>query len=220
MKKGFTLAEIIITLGAIGILAAITLPTLITNYQKKSTAIRVKKAYTEVLQAIKLSEVDNDSIESWEYANSMSTENTKTFIEKYIAPYYKGLTLCSEGLERKCGYPISIAGANYLSMNGTLLSFRADSNSLWLIIDVNNASKPNKMGYDVFYFATNKKYELRPYGFINGLTRETIKNGYNYGGSSLSCKKDNKNNPVDDYRHGCTALLYLDNWEFRKDYPW
>lgn len=65
MKKGFTLAEVLITLGIIGIVAAITLPTLMTNYKKKATATRVKKAYAEVLQAIKLSEVDNDSMESW-----------------------------------------------------------------------------------------------------------------------------------------------------------
>lgn len=45
MKKGFTLSEVLITLGIIGIVAAITLPTLITNYQKKTTATRVKKAY-------------------------------------------------------------------------------------------------------------------------------------------------------------------------------
>lgn len=36
MKKAFTLAEVLITLGIIGVVAAITLPTLIANYQKKS----------------------------------------------------------------------------------------------------------------------------------------------------------------------------------------
>lgn len=35
MKKAFTLAEVLITLGIIGVVAAITLPTLIANYQKK-----------------------------------------------------------------------------------------------------------------------------------------------------------------------------------------
>ena len=37
MKKGFTLAEVLITLGIIGVVAALTLPSLITNYRKKQT---------------------------------------------------------------------------------------------------------------------------------------------------------------------------------------
>ncbi len=35
MKNGFTLAEVLITLGIIGIVAAMTMPALIANYQKK-----------------------------------------------------------------------------------------------------------------------------------------------------------------------------------------
>ena len=34
-QKGFTLAEVLITLGIIGIVAAMTIPNLIENYQKK-----------------------------------------------------------------------------------------------------------------------------------------------------------------------------------------
>ena len=36
LKKGFTLAEVLITLGIIGIVAAMTIPTLISNYQQRS----------------------------------------------------------------------------------------------------------------------------------------------------------------------------------------
>lgn len=224
MKNGFTLAEVLITLGIIGIVAAMTIPTLITNYQKKTTATRVKKAYSELLQAIKLSENDNDSMESWTVGNDVSIENTEKYIEKYIMPYYKGLTLCSEGLDDKCGNPMSEAGANYLTMNGTTLSFLYRPTGIYVIIDVNNKSNPNRIGYDAFYFKTNEKYELLPFGWYNGLTREDIKKGYKYSLDNnkytFSCKKDNKDDQNPDYRHACTALLYMDNWEFKKDYPW
>lgn len=42
-RLGFTLAEVLITLGIIGVVAALTLPALIQNYQKKATATSVKK---------------------------------------------------------------------------------------------------------------------------------------------------------------------------------
>ena len=41
MKKGFTLAEVLITLGIIGVVAALTLPSLITNYRKKQTVAQL-----------------------------------------------------------------------------------------------------------------------------------------------------------------------------------
>ena len=44
MKKiGFTLAEVLITLAIIGVVAVMTIPTLIANYQKKATATKVKR---------------------------------------------------------------------------------------------------------------------------------------------------------------------------------
>ncbi len=36
MKKGFTLAEVLITLGIIGVVAAMTIPTLVADYQKRT----------------------------------------------------------------------------------------------------------------------------------------------------------------------------------------
>ena len=51
MKKAFTLAEVLITLGIIGVVAAITLPTLIANYQKKVLETQYKVAVTTLSQA-------------------------------------------------------------------------------------------------------------------------------------------------------------------------
>ena len=52
--KGFTLAEVLITLGIIGIVASMTIPTLIENYQKTQYITGLKKAYAEVTEALKL----------------------------------------------------------------------------------------------------------------------------------------------------------------------
>lgn len=43
MKKAFTLAEVLITLGIVGVVAAITIPTLIAGYQKKEAVNALKK---------------------------------------------------------------------------------------------------------------------------------------------------------------------------------
>lgn len=86
MKKAFTLAEVLITLGIIGIVAAMTLPTLIGKYQKKQTVTQLKKAYTEISQLLKMSELDNGSMEYWDY-----TMSGQDFYNLYIKPYIKNV---------------------------------------------------------------------------------------------------------------------------------
>ena len=65
-KTGFTLAEVLITLGIIGVVAAMTIPILMTAYQKKQTVTRLKRAYSIVQQSIRLSEDENGEVESWD----------------------------------------------------------------------------------------------------------------------------------------------------------
>jgi len=51
---GFTLAEVLITLGIIGVVASLTIPSLMSNYQKVAEVAALKKAYAEVTEALKL----------------------------------------------------------------------------------------------------------------------------------------------------------------------
>ena len=67
MRKAFTLAEVLITLGVIGLVAAMTLPSLIGNYQKKEPVVRLKVAYSLLNQAIEQSQQINGDISSWNF---------------------------------------------------------------------------------------------------------------------------------------------------------
>ena len=57
-KAAFTLAEVLITLGIIGIIAAMTLPSLINKAEKMILKNQFKKAYSTLTQALLKSEVD------------------------------------------------------------------------------------------------------------------------------------------------------------------
>ena len=61
MKNGFTLAEVLITLGIIGIVAAMTMPTLIENYQKKVLETQYKSTVSVLSQGFK-NWAENDDI--------------------------------------------------------------------------------------------------------------------------------------------------------------
>lgn len=59
MKKGFTLAEVLITLGIIGVVSAMTMPSLIQSTQNKELEVRLKTTYNELNQISQRFYVDN-----------------------------------------------------------------------------------------------------------------------------------------------------------------
>jgi len=77
MRKfnAFTLAEVLITLAIIGVVAAMTIPTLITKYDEYVTVVKVKKFYSMFSQAYQLAIVEHGSIDNWGLTNSTQEED-------------------------------------------------------------------------------------------------------------------------------------------------
>lgn len=59
-KVGFTLAEVLITLGIIGVVAAITIPTLIANTNGSKYRSQFKKTVSTIIQAVRLNQANYD----------------------------------------------------------------------------------------------------------------------------------------------------------------
>lgn len=65
-KFAFTLAEVLITLGIIGVVAAMTMPSLIANYQEKQRVSQLKKVYSALSQAFVTAVQENGTPDEWE----------------------------------------------------------------------------------------------------------------------------------------------------------
>ncbi len=59
-KIAFTLAEVLIALGIIGIVAALTLPSVVAHYKEKVLVTQVQKAYSEMQNALKMYSAQNN----------------------------------------------------------------------------------------------------------------------------------------------------------------
>lgn len=79
LKCAFTLAEVLITLGIIGVVAAMTIPTLTKEYSRSSSIAKLKKTYSTLQQAIQKTMADNLG---YSYVN-FSDNDTDSMIEWY-----------------------------------------------------------------------------------------------------------------------------------------
>ena len=170
MKKAFTLAEVLITLGIIGVVAAITMPMLIGHYQKVVWYNQFKKAVSQLENAFKLYEVDNDCVGNIVDCINPDCENCSASLKaKDILPYFKvSQTITEENSEQICrvavekdeDYPCwtdndhGIFG--FITVDGLFVVSNLDvyfGGHGEFHIDINGPSKgPNKYGRDMFIF--------------------------------------------------------------------
>lgn len=123
MKKAFTLAEVLITLGVIGIVAAMTLPALVQKNNEKETVAKLKKFNSTMNQAFMLAKNKNGGIENWglTQAGTISTptdeeiindNNMKNKFWDIMSPYLKTVSRCKAGTNECTSY-------NRYSLDGT-----------------------------------------------------------------------------------------------------
>lgn len=235
----------LITLGIIGVVAALTIPTLVTAYQKKVTAERLKEVYAQMIQATKLYES-----ETGEDVSSFDTRlSAKNFLEQYFAPYMKVVGRCVTktqcygeqtplAIDRKTiawppQYMLQLINGSYLG------AVQKESGTVFYI-DINGAGKPNLSGRDIFYFyLVNTDTIGEDEGCQGSLDKMkvSLKSGL-YPGSydacflphgtetrerllgleaHRSCNRKATNLSMGD---ACAAVIMLDGWKISKDYPW
>ena len=85
-KKAFTLAEVLITLGIIGVVAALTMPVLIANYKNKVFITKTKKVYSNIQNAIIMAQQDSGNIGDNEFLFNVSDGYLK--VTENFAKYF------------------------------------------------------------------------------------------------------------------------------------
>jgi len=164
------LAEVLITLAIIGVVAAITIPTLVANHQKRTLETQFAKAYRNLQQVINLAIAENGSIETWDWKTSYTDEDFENFAQKYLFPYMNIQKNCKRngvGCFYNGMYKF-LDGTDWINLNneathkfittdgmgfGFNLKNCTKVDQCFLIrVDVNGHEKPNILGRDVFTF--------------------------------------------------------------------
>ena len=158
------MAEVLITLGVIGIVAALTIPNAMKNWQAHAYKQGAKEAYSKVSQIIQQIKMDNGG--EWPYSFPDNRFSAATF-----RSYLKSSKSCSSGGTKDCGVPQSVSSEVYKTLSGiggttfimdddqfitndgVFYGLNNDSTGDFITVDVNGYyKKPNVFGEDVFMF--------------------------------------------------------------------
>lgn len=233
MKNSFTMAEVLITLGIIGIVAAMTLPSLIKKHQRIETETRLKKAYSVINQAFLAAQAKHGEAKDWPEWETSAEE----ILKRYIAPEIKGAKVfaSSESKSNLMCYEGKFVG-NYMNgnkdssqydwmdkvyisspfhpnntasiklMDGTCigLNYNSEKSPKALFIDINGSyRRPNVAGYDLFFFQVVEN-TIRPYGY-DWKTEDL----FNASKGNSCHPKANRGGRV------CAAKIMGDNWTIK-----
>ncbi len=241
-SAAFTLAEVLVTLGIIGVVAAMTMPTLMEHHKKQVTVTSLQKMYSTLMNAAMMYQAEND-LTFDEFDTSL---DDKTFMQTYMLPYLDTIQECSS-LNFCYGSKLPLAidrktkiktGSLWVLKNGSFLGAYKNSGGILFYFDINGAKGPNWSGRDIFYYFLINKNKISNYRGCDTIIR-TLQSGI-YPGAYSTCfrpfsKYDrekllgtsldrtcNHNAPkvTDDAGDACAALIMQDGWKISDDYPW
>ena len=214
---GFTLAEVLITLGIIGIVASMTLPALMSKYRANVTITKLQKFNSTMAQAQLRSINDNGDVDCWDWVPADGERNNKILLNwfnKYWTPYLNNIRI----IDRKIIKDNKLAdgGITFILGDGSVANMSGFSGGYIHVHYYPNyktfIEEKTVEGVDDFIFGFNISNSKRfnTYGSQQKDEQE-LKFNSNYG-----CYTKN---PVHAKAY-CARLIQSNGWKLPQDYPY
>ena len=220
-SAAFTLAEVLVTLGIIGVVSAMTVPTLMQNYQRQSYVTQLHKTYNEMSQALLRYQTDRNALNLREAGMSSQAE-----VNNFISSYFKVVNSC---LDSSTVTPCFANQSEYKKISGATASgFDNDADGLgmsfvlangtsirpWLsngrnfivmVVDVNGQKGPNILGRDFFDMCID----------VNGNIDTCLRNGGTFPHTEAQRETEFNDVCIADSASiaGCFGKILNDNWQ-------
>ncbi len=221
MKKffAFTLSEVLVTLSIVGVISVLTLPNLMSSYQKKVQVASLQRTYNMIVNATAKYMTDN-RLDDLTYSDLTTLDGVEEFFKKYfdvtricmpedgeVSNAVDCLAETYNSSDRSTTFsPMTISGlptyaCAMLNTGATIcLDHNADAGYFGLHIDTNGIGKPNTAGRDFF-----AHLRLWPDGKVMGAqyTTDPVE----------LCPGFNGNTPGILFATDCFAKIQQDGWE-------
>ena len=225
--NAFTLAEVLITLGVIGVVAAITMPTLIQKQNEKATVTRLKKAYSTFSQAYNMAVQEYGTPDEWGFSSlaydqengylNDTNRNSSKIMFDIMSKHLKLVKTCAPGDTLEC---LGVNDKrNWIGVLSDGTSFKLFPRKNDCSYKVGNTPQLESVCGDIYVYLKGNKPEqqrgidqfafyITKFGILpKGTTNDT---GWPFNGTCYSSTKE-----YGDYDEGCAAwVLYNENMDY------
>ena len=203
--EGFTLAEVLITLGVIGVVAAMTLPTLMSKYRGHVAVQKLKKVSSILLQTNQRANFDNGT--SREGFTPQDPDAAMEMFNKYYVPYMD-FERVDKGKYGVFGYlkdGVALYFYKYYYPDNWATTYMFVCLTHKICVDLNTENISTDIGKiadgkTIFLLYTNG--QIPSHTFSKYTREQRIEQGKNQTSSEA-----------------CTSLLFEAGWSVPKDYP-
>ncbi len=216
---GFTLAEVLITLAVLGVVAAMTVAVVIPNMKKARLEVQLRSFHSKINQALRASYVRNGYEPELPRSDYSYAQNVE-WLETYLIPFMR-----VDSIEKcKDPSPYRKNAACVRLINGELFEFVVDYNGADMFYfprgEWADIEKDKHASQKVFALQFAKRVrenddsEIRSNNFIEPYCYKwngNIKDLYN--NSNYGCKKGKK-------KFFCAKIIEQNGWQIPLDYPW
>lgn len=204
-KSAFTLAEVMVTLGLVGCVAALTLPTLTYNYKGKVLEQQFRSTYSELREVGATISLEKGDI--GEYAKKVGMATWDRELMSYFggskisnANSNSGITQALRDIYHQGNAPqgpfqfsitrgpvqASIICDNdgiWIDNKGRIWTFNSENN--FACVDINGMAAPNRINVDIFVFKPMSSKEMAVWQY-----NDTVDNAQNYSSAIVPCDLD------------------------------
>ncbi|MBQ8459406.1 type II secretion system protein [bacterium] len=228
-RQGFTLSEVLITLGIVGVVAVLTIPGVMKNYQNRIYTAQLQKTYALIADATQAIMNDEHTDNFYETTAvgltscvNKATGDCQTGVGYFFTKYFKSIKKdCARADFKGC---FTTADNKYQTMSGNSISgaycpysiqtpngaaicgvYNTANNCMSLTVDVNGMSEPNVAGRDIFSMDIHKNGSISDYA--SGCADN------NAGASAAECGQDDGSSGINSAAKGCLTSVVEAGWK-------
>ncbi len=228
-KRANTLSEMLIALVIVGVVFVIATGTMVADYNKNQTVVRLKKSYSTFSQALVASVAREGSVSDWDVENGIGEHNSYSFFEQYLKPSLLISRDCKNSTSGQCNFVFKELDGTEKSLNstwtrfflndGTFIAIQTNGTQnykvVYFYIDTNGKKRLNVVARDIFLFEYWIQNDTNP-EYIG----QFLPMGHEYSRSELISENNINNCNAKTNGNYCAALIIKDNWQLLNGYPW
>lgn len=187
-KFAFTLSEVLVTMSIIGVISALTVPTLINSYQRKAYSVQLRKVVNDISNAV-------DMLITEEGKTKFSATTEYANLDTFVTRRFKTIKTCSKEQTNQCfasenygsingefNHAFTCDGNSYVLANSAAICIERNPNSMYgniplVKVDINGQEGPNIGGRDMFTFLISSNGEIMGTGHKDDCERDAFGDG-------------------------------------------